>query len=154
MAGKVVFSVCPALSLSLLRVTQNSAAESLECSQILVALGTVVTHVMEEVEIAGQQKTEATAQATEQAGGQAGKHAQLWLRLGEDEEAAVRTLSVQRSGAQPFLGHLHGEGNVVEDGDHRAGVHTRHLPLLVATVKRGLQVVRKSLPLPLLLFRL
>ena len=135
MVGKVVFSACPALCLSLLRVTQNSAAESLECSQILVALGTVVIHVMEEVEIAGQQRTEAAAQATEQTGGEPGKHAQLRLRLGQDEEAAVRALGVQRSRAKPSLGHLHGERNVVEDGDHRAGVHTSHLPLLVATVK-------------------
>ena len=110
-----------------------------------------MSHVMEEVEIAGQERAEAAAQATEQAGGEPGKHAQLGLRLGEDEEAAVRALSVQRSRTQPFLGHLHGEGNVVEDGDHPAGVHHGHLPLQVATVKRGDQVVWKSLPLFLFL---
>ena len=148
--GRLFSSSLPA-SLSVPVRPHSAAAESLECSQVLVALGTVVSHVVTEVEIAGQQRTEAAAQTTEQTGGEPGKHAQLRLRLGEDEEAAVRALSVQRSRAQPFLGHLHGEGNVVEDGDHPGGVHHSHLPLQVATVKRGDQVVWKSLPLFLLL---
>ena len=52
----------------------------------MVALGTVVVHVMEDVEITGEDRTEAAAQTTEEAGGEPGEDAQLGLRLGEDEE--------------------------------------------------------------------
>ena len=110
---------------------------------------------MEDVEITGEDRTEAAAQTTEEAGGEPGEDAQLGLRLGEDEEGAVRALSVQGPRAQPSLGHLQGEGNVVEEGHHGAGagagLHTRHLPPRVARViGRGFLDVWKSLPLALL----
>ena len=97
-------------SLSRILCDWDSAAESLVCPEILVALGTEVTHVMEGVEIAGEERAETAAETAQEAGGEPGEHPQLRLRLGEDEEAAVRALSVQRSRAQPLLGHLHGEG--------------------------------------------
>ena len=130
----------------------DSAAESLVCPEILVALGTEVTHVMEGVEIAGEERAETAAETAQEAGGEPGEHPQFGLRLGEDEEAAVRTLSVQRSRPQPSLRHLDTEGNVVEEGHHRAALHTRHLTLLAASVERGFHVVGRyfSLPLPLL----
>ena len=106
---------------------------------------------MEGVEIAGEESAGTAAEAAEEAGGEPGKQSQLRLRLGQDEETAVRTLSVQRSRPQSSLSHLQGEGDVVEDGDDRAGIHARHLPLQVARVKSGFKFVWKSLPLPLLL---
>ena len=109
---------------------------------------------MEGTEIAGQEGTEAAAQAAQEAGGEPGKLPQLGLRLGEDEEAAVRTLSVQRSRPQPPLRHLHSEGDVVEEGHHGAALHPRHLALQVArSVEGGLQVVSRSRPLSLLPLR-
>ena len=78
-------------------------------------------NVQETVAVAGEEGTEPAAQQTEEAGGEAGEHAQSWFRLGKDVLAALRALGVGRPRAQPALPQLDVERN---------GVHHCQTPAL------------------------